>query len=41
MKNILVITTSIFGQNGQSSRLVEKTVDSLKAQHPTLTGGVK
>ncbi|MEX0604640.1 MAG: NAD(P)H-dependent oxidoreductase [Marinobacter sp.] len=35
MKNILVITTSIFGQTGQSSQLVEKTISNLKAQHPT------
>lgn len=34
MKNILVITASIFGQNGQSSQLVDKTIANLKAQHP-------
>lgn len=34
MKNILVITASIFGQDGQSSRLVNATVASLKAQYP-------
>ncbi|WP_166266545.1 FMN-dependent NADH-azoreductase [Marinobacter caseinilyticus] len=34
MKNILVITASIFGQDGQSSQLVKKTLDNLKAQHP-------
>ncbi len=34
MKNILVITASIFGQTGQSSQLVAKTLASLKAQHP-------
>lgn len=37
MKNILVITTSIFGQDGQSSRLVAQTLASLKAQHPDAT----
>ncbi|MDX1633549.1 MAG: NAD(P)H-dependent oxidoreductase [Marinobacter sp.] len=37
MKNILVITASIFGQNGQSSQLVSKTLASLKAQHPDAT----
>lgn len=34
MKNILVISASIFGQQGQSSQLVEKTVANLLAQHP-------
>ncbi|MDX1802314.1 MAG: FMN-dependent NADH-azoreductase [Marinobacter sp.] len=34
MKNILVITASIFGQHGQSSQLVDKTLANLKAQHP-------
>lgn len=34
MNNILVITTSIFGQNGQSSQLVNKTLDKLTRQHP-------
>lgn len=34
MKNILVITASIFGQNGQSSQLVDKTVANLKARYP-------
>ncbi|MDC0662289.1 FMN-dependent NADH-azoreductase [Marinobacter sp. SS21] len=34
MKNILVITTSIFGQNGQSSQLVAKTLDKLTRQYP-------
>lgn len=37
MKNILVITASIFGQDGQSSLLVDKTLASLKAQHPAAT----
>lgn len=37
MNNILVITTSIFGQNGQSSQLVDKTIANLKAQHPNAT----
>ena len=30
MKNILVITASIFGQDGQSSRLVDQTLDQLR-----------
>lgn len=34
MKNILVITASIFGQNGQSSQLVSKTLDKLSRQYP-------
>ncbi|WP_375176921.1 FMN-dependent NADH-azoreductase [Marinobacter mobilis] len=34
MKNILVITASIFGQNGQSSQLVSKTLEKLTRQHP-------
>ncbi|MDV2078573.1 FMN-dependent NADH-azoreductase [Marinobacter xestospongiae] len=34
MKNILVITASIFGQNGQSSQLVNQTLDKLTRQHP-------
>lgn len=34
MKNILVISASIFGQQGQSSQLVEKTVANLLVQHP-------
>ncbi len=34
MKNILVITASIFGQNGQSSQLVAKTLDKLNRQYP-------
>ncbi len=34
MKNILVITASIFGQNGQSSQLVAKTLDKLTRQYP-------
>lgn len=34
MKNILVITASIFGQDGQSSQLVTKTLDKLTRQHP-------
>lgn len=34
MKNILVITASIFGQDGQSSRLVSTTIANLKAQYP-------
>ncbi|WP_166257213.1 FMN-dependent NADH-azoreductase [Marinobacter salicampi] len=37
MKNILVISASIFGQQGQSSQLVEKTVANLLAQHPEAT----
>ncbi|SFL85507.1 FMN-dependent NADH-azoreductase [Marinobacter zhejiangensis] len=34
MQNILVITASIFGQNGQSSQLVTKTLNKLTRQHP-------
>lgn len=34
MKNILVITASIFGQDGQSSQLVTRTLDKLTRQHP-------
>ncbi len=30
MKNILVITASIFGQDGQSSRLVDQTLDQIR-----------
>jgi FMN-dependent NADH-azoreductase len=30
MKNILVVTASIFGQNGQSSQLVERTLTQLR-----------
>ena len=30
MKNILIITASIFGQDGQSSRLVSQTLDQLR-----------
>ncbi|MCG8517563.1 FMN-dependent NADH-azoreductase [Marinobacter sp. CA1] len=37
MKNILVITASIFGQNGQSSQLVNQTLDKLTRQHPDAT----
>ena len=36
MKNILVITASIFGQNGQSSRLVDRTLDQLRTTHGEL-----
>lgn len=37
MKYILVITASIFGQNGQSSRLVDHTLEQLRATHGELT----
>ncbi|WP_111496912.1 MULTISPECIES: FMN-dependent NADH-azoreductase [Marinobacter] len=33
MKNILVITASIFGQDGQSSQLVKRTLDQLRDTH--------
>lgn len=33
MKNILVITASIFGQDGQSSQLVETTLNQLRQTH--------
>ncbi|ROT98909.1 FMN-dependent NADH-azoreductase [Marinobacter sp. R17] len=33
MKNILVITASIFGQDGQSSQLVKHTLDQLRETH--------
>ncbi|QSP95241.1 NAD(P)H-dependent oxidoreductase [Marinobacter salinisoli] len=33
-KQILVITASMFGSQGQSSQLVSQTLDSLKASHP-------
>ena len=33
MKNILVITASIFGQDGQSSRLVDQTLDQLRQSY--------
>ncbi|MBW0147701.1 FMN-dependent NADH-azoreductase [Marinobacter arenosus] len=33
MKNVLVITASIFGQDGQSSQLVERTLEQLKKTH--------
>ncbi len=36
MKNILVITASIFGQDGQSSQLVNRTLEQLKASHGDL-----
>lgn len=36
MKNILVITASIFGPNGQSSRLVKQTLDQLWQSHGEL-----
>lgn len=37
MKNILVITASIFGQSGQSSQLVNRTLEQLRASHGNLT----
>ncbi|MCK2150854.1 MULTISPECIES: FMN-dependent NADH-azoreductase [Marinobacter] len=36
MKNILVITASIFGQDGQSSQLVNRTLEQLRASHGDL-----
>ncbi|TNE79638.1 MAG: FMN-dependent NADH-azoreductase [Gammaproteobacteria bacterium] len=33
MKNILVVTASIFGKDGQSSQLVEKTLEQLRQTH--------
>jgi len=36
MKNILVITASIFGQDGQSSQLVKRTLEQLQASHGDL-----
>ncbi|WP_286220972.1 FMN-dependent NADH-azoreductase [Marinobacter apostichopi] len=36
MKNILVITASIFGHNGQSSQLVKRTLEQLRASHGDL-----
>ncbi len=36
MKNILVITASIFGQGGQSSQLVNQTLDNLRQSHGEL-----
>lgn len=33
MKNILVISASLFGQDGQSSQLVEKTLEGLRQSH--------
>ncbi|MBW4934653.1 FMN-dependent NADH-azoreductase [Marinobacter sp. F4206] len=33
MKNVLVITASIFGQDGQSSQLVKRTLEQLKQAH--------
>lgn len=36
MKNILVITASIFGQDGQSSQLVNRTLEQLRASHGNL-----
>lgn len=33
MTNILVITASIFGQDGQSSQLVKRTLDQLRQTH--------
>lgn len=33
MTNILVVTASIFGQNGQSSQLVERTLTQLRQTH--------
>ncbi|WP_203299484.1 FMN-dependent NADH-azoreductase [Marinobacter sediminum] len=36
MKNVLVITASIFGQDGQSSQLVKRTIDQLQASHGDL-----
>lgn len=35
--NILVIKSSVFGDNGNSSALVNAQVDALKAQHPQAT----
>lgn len=34
MQNILVITSSLFGDNGQSSQLVNRFVDQLASRHP-------
>lgn len=33
MKNVLVITASLFGQDGQSSQLVKRTLDQLQQVH--------
>lgn len=33
IKNILVVTASVFGQDGQSSQLVERTLQQLKQTH--------
>lgn len=33
MKNVLVITASIFGQDGQSSQLVDRTLQQLRDSH--------
>ena len=35
--NILVIKSSVFGDNGNSSALVNAQVDALKAKHPQAT----
>ena len=35
--NILVIKSSVFGDNGNSSTLVNEQVERLKAQHPDAT----
>ncbi len=35
--NILVIKSSVFGDNGNSSALVNAQLDALKAQHPQAT----
>lgn len=36
-QNILVITASMFGNQGQSSQLVSRTLESLKKSHPGAT----
>ncbi len=36
MKNILVVTASIFGQGGQSSQLVDRTLEKLRDSHGEL-----
>ena len=39
--NILVIKSSVFGDNGNSSALVNAQVDALKAKHPQATVRVR
>ena len=34
MTSILIVTASMFGQNGQSSQLVSQTLEKLRAQYP-------